>query len=328
LRLIATQVLVENPRREVSPIDQVITGVANMQNRTAKFVSAVFASVLAGAPLTTVSHSAVPAADDCLSAPKGQAPQGSHWYYRVDRATKRHCWYVREAGEKLSQNAPPKSARSAKPLPETEPAMQGSIADARAEWQKPIQQPNRDDALAPSMPVDGAVGKDSSTTTQGTETQRSLIASRWPDPMSAVATADPTPSEPDSGTSVNSSSATQPPPALAAGRLTTADLSSQASVYSMQAQLAALLGALAFAGIIGSVIFKFGNARRIGQRDIRTDRRAIWDSVSADHPLPSVHPSPDVAMRNIDLPRELREADDPNGRIESMLARLARSAAN
>jgi hypothetical protein len=310
----------------VSPIDQVITGVANMQNRTAKFVSAVFASVLAGAPLTTVSHSAVPAADDCLSAPKGQAPQGSHWYYRVDRATKRHCWYVREAGEKLSQNAPPKPARSAKPLsPEAEPAMQGSIADARAEWQKPIQQPNRDDALAPSM----LVGKDGGgTTTQGAETQRSPIASRWPDPLSAVAAADPTPDQPDSGTSVNSSSATQPLPTLAAGRLATADLSSQASAYSMPAQLAALLGALAFAGIIGSIIFKFGNARRIGQRDIRTDRRAIWDSVSADHPLPSVHPSPDVAMRSIDLPRELREADDPNGRIESMLARLARSAAN
>ena len=65
-----------------------------MQNRTAKFVSAIFASLLAGMPLTTVSLGAAPAADDCLSKPKGLAPEGSHWYYRVDRANQRQCWYL------------------------------------------------------------------------------------------------------------------------------------------------------------------------------------------------------------------------------------------
>ena len=48
----------------------------HMPNRTAKFVSAIFASILAGAPLTTISHSATVAADDCLSGPKGQTPAG------------------------------------------------------------------------------------------------------------------------------------------------------------------------------------------------------------------------------------------------------------
>ena len=43
-----------------------------MPNRTAKFASAVFASLLRGTPLATVSHGAAPAADDCLSGPKGQ----------------------------------------------------------------------------------------------------------------------------------------------------------------------------------------------------------------------------------------------------------------
>ena len=67
-----------------------------MQNRTAKFVSTISASLLAGIALAPVAHSAVPAADDCLSGPKGPSPQGSHWYYRIDRASKRHWWYLGE----------------------------------------------------------------------------------------------------------------------------------------------------------------------------------------------------------------------------------------
>ena len=35
------------------------------------------------------------AVDDCLAGPNAVAPQGSHWYYRVDRATHRNCWYLR-----------------------------------------------------------------------------------------------------------------------------------------------------------------------------------------------------------------------------------------
>jgi len=38
-------------------------------------------------------------ADDCLAAPNSPAPPGSHWYYRLDWATQRKCWYVR-AGDR------------------------------------------------------------------------------------------------------------------------------------------------------------------------------------------------------------------------------------
>jgi hypothetical protein len=57
-------------------------------------------------------------ADDCLAAPNSPAPPGSHWYYRLDWATQRKCWYVR-AGDaalrsphvkKLAVN--PKSAQA------------------------------------------------------------------------------------------------------------------------------------------------------------------------------------------------------------------------
>jgi len=36
--------------------------------------------------------SAANAAEPCLSAPKGAAPQGNWWKYRIDRTTQRKCW--------------------------------------------------------------------------------------------------------------------------------------------------------------------------------------------------------------------------------------------
>ncbi len=33
-------------------------------------------------------------ADACLAAPKAAAPQGQHWYYHIDRATRHKCWYL------------------------------------------------------------------------------------------------------------------------------------------------------------------------------------------------------------------------------------------
>jgi len=101
LRLIATQVLAENQGPKGSRIDQVITEMQTCKTEPRKFVSAIFASLVAGMPLTTVSHSAVPAADDCLSNRRARRLKASHWYYHIDRASKRHCWYLGDQREKL-----------------------------------------------------------------------------------------------------------------------------------------------------------------------------------------------------------------------------------
>src|SRR6476619_4965040 len=92
-----------------------------MSKRSAKFVAALFVSVLAGAHLATVTdlRAQAASADDCLTAPKGATTAGSHWYYRIDRATKRQCWYLREEGDK--------SARAPVDSPATPPA---ATADA------------------------------------------------------------------------------------------------------------------------------------------------------------------------------------------------------
>jgi hypothetical protein len=42
----------------------------------------------------TASDASARAATECVTAPKGGVPQGSHWYYRWDREGQRKCWYV------------------------------------------------------------------------------------------------------------------------------------------------------------------------------------------------------------------------------------------
>src|ERR1035438_5058536 len=148
-----------------------------MPNRTAKFASAIFFSFLAGASLAIISHGAARAADDCLSAPKDETPEGSHWYYRIDHATKLHCWYLRAEGERLSQAAPANSSRATNPIaPKPETPAQRSIADAHAELpaQTTIESTRHNDAPVFTIPAEAPVGKDSA----GPEAPRSVVASR------------------------------------------------------------------------------------------------------------------------------------------------------
>src|SRR5215510_14224859 len=42
----------------------------------------------------------------CLSGPNATAPEGRHLYYRVDRASGRHCWYLAEKGKRTPEAAP------------------------------------------------------------------------------------------------------------------------------------------------------------------------------------------------------------------------------
>jgi hypothetical protein len=69
----------------------------------------LFLLLLAGALFTA---RAAFAADECIAKPTGAAPQGQHWYYRVDRASKRQCWYLAAEGTKVRAPAPARQAPS------------------------------------------------------------------------------------------------------------------------------------------------------------------------------------------------------------------------
>ncbi len=68
-------------------------------------------------------------ADHCLSAPNSLAPQGSHWYYQLDWATQRKCWYLRAFRRPAQQAAA--SATSARVTPaHSMPAPSGPVPAA------------------------------------------------------------------------------------------------------------------------------------------------------------------------------------------------------
>jgi hypothetical protein len=54
----------------------------------------VVAAGMIGAALALGAGTAS-AAVECLTEPNRDPPEGSHWFYRVDRATDRRCWYLR-----------------------------------------------------------------------------------------------------------------------------------------------------------------------------------------------------------------------------------------
>jgi hypothetical protein len=84
-------------------------------------------------------------ADDCLTAPNSPAPQGSHWYYRSDRATQRKCWHLR-APDQSTQQAAPATTGPATPL-RSMPASSGPIPTADGASLSP------DDAATPQPHV-------------------------------------------------------------------------------------------------------------------------------------------------------------------------------
>jgi hypothetical protein len=252
-----------------------------MPNRTAKLV--IFAGFLAAISIATLSHTAARAADDCLSGPRNHAPQGGHWYYRIDHVTKRHCWYLGDEREKLSQNAPTNLSPSPEPIaPKAETAMQPSIADAHAEFtaQSPVERPNGSDAR---MRADAPVRDSNAVTgTAGAEAKQSTVASRWPDGADADPSTSPAPGKADPGVNEGATPKAQPPTILATAKFAAADLSSPISAGSVPMLLAAIMVALALAGIMAAAIFKFGSLQHARAQQVRERRTAIWESADAN----------------------------------------------
>lgn len=316
-----------------------------MANRTAKFVSAVFASILLGGHLTTASNNTAYAAteaeakaeDKCLSKPKGALPEGGHWYYRIDRVTKKNCWYIGDEKEKPARAASQDSSPPASSVPPPrKPAAQPSISNARAELPMPqtrVEQETNAAAAAPRMPAPVAniprPDNNESTNVLGGDRQQSafVFSSRWPEVSGVSSSASPAPAATEQVASqqpapaVAAPAAPPPPVAAAPIKLAAADPLAEKASGSIQMLLAVIFGALCVAGLIASAIFKFGNAR---SGNVKVDRRTIWDSVPDDRPAPMRYHIPTAYMPRADVPREERAPD--NDRVAEMLARLARSA--
>src|SRR5438309_7101554 len=63
-----------------------------MQAYARSVLPPAIAALAVSLSLSTALPFAANAAETCLAAPKGAAPQGSHWYYRMERGSQRKCW--------------------------------------------------------------------------------------------------------------------------------------------------------------------------------------------------------------------------------------------
>ncbi|WFU44725.1 hypothetical protein QA640_21080 [Bradyrhizobium sp. CB82] len=271
-----------------------------MGNRTAKFISALFASVLAGAPLAAVSQnapsgesaqnapsgesaqnspsgqSAQSAADDCLASPKATAPEGQHWYYRIERGTKRKCWYLREEGAKVAQGtqSPVPAQKSDAPAPRSV-----SVQDAHAELttQNPAPAPDTTASIpAPSAPVAPPATLQRPVTVSDADAAQPTVDARWPDPNVSPA---PAPQTAPAPKLADARPAPKPQASPSAGTMTlaSADAPAEKPTGSLQTLLLVVSGALALAGITGSIIYRFAGSRARVQAE-GGRRRINWDN--------------------------------------------------
>ncbi|MBR1128978.1 hypothetical protein [Bradyrhizobium iriomotense] len=241
-----------------------------MGNRTAKFVSALVGSIIAGAPLAAVSQNAptasntAGAAEECLASPKGAAPQGQHWRYRVERGTKRQCWYLRAEGAKVTQ-----SAQATTDGQNADAAAPQSVQNARAEYIAPqtgaapnMVAPTPAAATAPPVAV------------ADTNSEQPAVATRWPDTSTTPAASQPMAAPaPQPGA--------KPAKAPAPVALAAAEIPADKPTGSLQMLMLVVGGALALAGILASLIYRFAGARVRVQAS--EHRRVNWDDREHHH---------------------------------------------
>jgi hypothetical protein len=320
-----------------------------MSSRTAIFASTFLAGLLAGAGLA-VAASDTPerAADNCLRAPKDETPRGSHWYYRIDHATQRKCWYLGEEKDKdkvaraaLQDSAP--AADSVSP-PKSAPE-QRSVADARAEFPPPATRIEPQTRIfggqpAPTAPANIAGNENSArTATADADRQASVVASRWPGtsdvtpivnpapPMVNVAAAAPPnpPVAPPNPPVAPPQAAAPPPQVIPAVTLAAADAPPSGKPWdSIPMLLTVAVGALSVVGVMGSAIFRIGSKRRSRRRKIWGDRPAPREANRAGRVPPPVKLHPRELHGRVDERRGRPRQDDPNQRIDELLAQLSR----
>lgn len=333
-----------------------------MSARAVSFASTLVAGLLAGASIITMPNATAGAAEECLTTPGGETPAGKHWYYRIERTSKRQCWYLRDIGAKdagakdtsakSAATAAPSAPRSDTTEQNAEAPPQHSIADAHAELRQtqparsePSRAPappqaNPQAAAAPVAPV-AAVPPASAAPAPAPNvlenvTRGSLIASRWPDPTGTspqAAQQQPAAPQPAASDLVADADSDQAPPAavpVPAPPVAATTPAPAKPTGSLQTLLLVIAGALTLAGLTGSIVFRFGRRRRPAQNSIR-GRRVAWDQ-PRNQPL-TAPPAWLDAQRAPRHPEFVPSAppDDPNERlvrISAFMERMSKQPAN
>ncbi len=169
-----------------------------------KILAAVFLVVPAVALFTARSGLGKPAAGECKTRPGATTPRGGHWYYRINRADERHCWFL--SFVKLHVRARRAAAR---PSPQRVGGPRASAAEvARATSPAGLKQTEVPPALVP--PALPAAATPAAMTpvalAPAVQTADMDFAARWPNDLPALRDMDRV----DSGAPSRSSYAERP----------------------------------------------------------------------------------------------------------------------
>jgi hypothetical protein len=309
-----------------------------MSNVQAKLASAFLLSLAASVGPMAGSTSAARAADSCITEPKVETPQGRHWYFRIERGTGRHCWYLRGEDEASARTPVAEPVAAAKPAPQTTGnAPARSLADARAEFAPKARAEDNSSAppsrsVWPNPPAAATIGigPGASASTPPTDSQ---LNSRWPQASGAPSAADAAPqaslmvadaqADQEAATTPAAAESPQaaPPPAREVG--------------SLQKLALVAFGALALAGISGSLVYRLAGTRWRRRRQERWPQRQQQPSPSladearvAPWVAPELSPTvplEDVVHEDVAVHRMKRSnSDDSFEKIEDFLARLTK----
>jgi hypothetical protein len=264
-----------------------------MRHRAAKFVSAISAGVVVSVPFAAIPLITVEAAEECVTKPREVTPPGQHWYYLIDRGSKRRCWYLHQetatsshaAISRRARRAAIVAARESKSEPaarESEPAMTLATRDAYAEFGLPqgddnVPQVSQQTLIASDYPK--GAGPDQPDNVSG-EGPQSVVASRWPEPAGVpAASSEPPPASfvvasatPDAKLDAGTEDlalkdlalkdlapkdlAPKAPPVVLASAETSA------TPASLKSLLLATFGAITISGFAGSSVYLLAQRRR------------------------------------------------------------------
>jgi hypothetical protein len=273
-------------------------------------VVVVLANGLSAGPLGVVPGGVARAATDCLAAPNAQSPQGSHWYYRVDRVNKRRCWYLGPQGGKVRPDA---SQVASPDLRRTAPPQSKPTATTPVE-----QQPTADAIVQPSNAVPTA----EATFGQGSR-GLSPPASDQPQPPGPDGREVALTSTPNSDAPSKANPEEEMPPIWPVHDAAELAATEQPAAVKPVYVLAVLAGAFALAGFVGRAIFKHAAARR-SDRLHATDRPARH-AMLARESIPPLGRYAEAAHW-ADIAHERFMTRDPPREVKEALHRLARAS--
>jgi hypothetical protein len=246
------------------------------------------------------------AAEACLAAPKGAAPDGSHWRYRIDQASQRKCWRLVQQDRK-GRGATAQATQQGDTDDDDEPAAAPPAAKKSA-GRLTDPQPKAPEAL---------ITKDASNTTQIAQ------AVQWPDPPASMmqslenppnapaANAPAAPTQTTSDTPAPAATAEQPaqPPTAQAENVTPAPASDGTSTLRLILTIVAASGLLTYA-----ISFLVGVRRR--RTDVLNRARHLNRL-----PVDVLGPADDVTFQPLPPMSLIPQRDD----VEETMRRMRRS---